>query len=141
AADLLVASYFNNLSARDQQALRDELLHALQRGEDTPDEVAQDADLGDLRPFHWELEFPEVFLNGRGGFDAFIGNPPFIGGRRIRESLGDRYRDYLYVQYPGSSGNADLSALFYLRAFQNLTEGGTSGLIATNTIAQGDTRQ
>ncbi|MFZ9754022.1 MAG: SNF2-related protein [Cyanobium sp.] len=29
-----------------------------------------------IRPFHWELEFPEVFQEGRGGFDAFVGNPP-----------------------------------------------------------------
>lgn len=27
------------------------------------------------RPFHWAVEFPEVFE--RGGFDAFVGNPPF----------------------------------------------------------------
>ncbi len=30
-----------------------------------------------LRPHHWELEFPEVFLN-RGGFDLTVGNPPWI---------------------------------------------------------------
>jgi hypothetical protein len=34
----------------------------------------------DILPFHWELEFPEVFIGERGGFDAFVGNPPFIGG-------------------------------------------------------------
>ena len=39
-----------------------------------------------------------------------------------------------------SHGNADLVAHFYRRAFNLLREGGTFGLIATNTIAQGDTR-
>ena len=29
------------------------------------------------RFFHWELEFPEVFVSGRGGFDAVVGNPPW----------------------------------------------------------------
>ena len=90
------------------------------------------------RMFHWPVEFPEVFACG--GFNAFVGNPPFVGGRRIRETLGDEYRDALYQLYPTSSGNADLSAFFYLRAFQNLREKGTFGLLATNTIAQGDTR-
>ncbi len=27
--------------------------------------------------FHWELEFPEVFVTGKGGFDAIVGNPPW----------------------------------------------------------------
>ncbi len=96
--------------------------------------------------FHWFLEFPEVFEGGdalaapRSGFHGFVGNPPFIGGRRIRETLGDDYREALYRLYPGSSGNADYCAFFFLRAFGHLRPGGTLGLIATNTIAQGDTR-
>src|SRR5207249_3792828 len=28
------------------------------------------------QPFHWPLEFPEVFRRDNGGFDAMIGNPP-----------------------------------------------------------------
>ena len=30
-------------------------------------------------PFHWEIEFPEVFGRENPGFDAFVGNPPFGG--------------------------------------------------------------
>jgi hypothetical protein len=85
------------------------------------------------------LEFPEVFE--RAGFSAFIGNPPFVGGRRIRETFGDDYRNALYSLFPESSGNADLSAFFFLRAFRNLAVGGTFGLVSTNTVAQGDTRE
>ncbi|MBN1888255.1 MAG: hypothetical protein JW850_09700 [Thermoflexales bacterium] len=107
---------------------------------------------GKVRPFHWPFEFPEVFLPPDAdpatptlllgaGMDAFLGNPPFVGGRRIRETLGDDYREYLYVGYPGSSGNADYSAFFFLRAFDKLRPNGRLGLLATNTIAQGDTRE
>ncbi|MBX3356344.1 MAG: hypothetical protein KF724_11680 [Phycisphaeraceae bacterium] len=32
---------------------------------------------GSLRFFHWELEFPDVFRAGCGGFDAVVGNPPW----------------------------------------------------------------
>lgn len=34
------------------------------------------------KPFHWALEFPEVFVE-RGGFDAIVGNPPFLGGQKL----------------------------------------------------------
>jgi hypothetical protein len=70
-----------------------------------------------------------------------VGNPPFIGGRRIRENLGDSYRDALYSLYQGSSGNADYCAFFFLRGFQGLRKNGCFGLIATNTISEGDTRR
>ncbi len=93
------------------------------------------------RPFHWPVEFPEVFLHN-GGFDAIVGNPPFIGGQRITGALGKPYRDYL-VEYiaGGQRGSADYVAYFFLRAETLLKPGGTAGLLATNTIAQGDTRE
>ncbi|HNY41903.1 MAG TPA: hypothetical protein PKJ41_15990, partial [Bryobacteraceae bacterium] len=93
------------------------------------------------RPFHWPVEFPEVFLRA-GGFDAIIGNPPFIGGRRITGTLGSEYREYL-VELIGRAvrGHADYVAYFFLRAESLLKPGGTAGLLATNTIAQGDTRE
>jgi hypothetical protein len=40
------------------------------------------------------VEFPEVFLHG-GGFDAIVGNPPFMGGQKITGAFGTRYRNYL----------------------------------------------
>jgi hypothetical protein len=33
-----------------------------------------------VTPFHGQIEFAEVFVGGRGRFDAAVGNPPFIGG-------------------------------------------------------------
>ena len=34
-----------------------------------------------VTPFHWEIEFPEVFDRENPGFDAIVGNPPFVGGK------------------------------------------------------------
>ena len=34
-----------------------------------------------IRPLHWALEFPEVMR--RGGFDAIVSNPPFMGGQKL----------------------------------------------------------
>ncbi|NHD16009.1 MULTISPECIES: type IIL restriction-modification enzyme MmeI [unclassified Actinopolyspora] len=89
---------------------------------------------------HWPLVFPEVFENG--GFDAVVGNPPFLGGKKISGPLGSAYREYLVTALAGGvKGNADLIAYFTLQAHTVLNNGGQTGLIATNTLAQGDTRE
>ena len=93
-----------------------------------------------IPPFHWEIEFPEVFARENGGFDAIVGNPPFLGGKRISNQLGERYRDWLRAIHVGANNNTDLVGQFFRRAFNLLRDEGTFGLIATNTICQGDTR-
>lgn len=90
------------------------------------------------RTFHWVIEFPEVF--GRGGFDAFVGNPPFLGGVRISTRIGPEYLSALQALW-GNNGRSDLCAYFVNRAISLLCEHGAAGLLATNTIAQGDTRE
>ena len=93
-------------------------------------------------PFHWPLEFPEVFQRENPGFDAAIGNPPFLGGRRIRSASGLAYLRWLITALtPSASGNADLCAFFFRRAHALLKYGGCLGFLATNTIAQGDTKK
>lgn len=92
------------------------------------------------RPFHWPLEFPEVFSRNRSGFDALIGNPPFVGGVRISEIFGDKYNDYLANIFR-SGRKVDLCAFFFRRAFDLLAYNGVFGLIATNSISQGTTRK
>ena len=93
-----------------------------------------------LIPFHWEIEFPEVFDRENPGFDAIVGNPPFAGKNTIGISNPARYLDWLKQTHPHSHGNADLVAHFFRRAFKLLRVNGALGLVATNTIAQGDTR-
>lgn len=90
--------------------------------------------------FNWEIEFPEVFYRDNSGFDAIVGNPPFAGKNTTINAHISGYQDWLKVVNPESHGNADLVAHFFRRAFSLLRESGCFGLIATNTIAQGDTR-
>ncbi|MFE2682835.1 Eco57I restriction-modification methylase domain-containing protein [Streptomyces mirabilis] len=93
------------------------------------------------RPVHWPLVFPEVFTQ-RGGFDAIVGNPPFLGGKKITPVMGQSYREYLVDHMAdGRRGNADLVSYFELRAHRLLNKQGQTGLIATNTLAQGDSRE
>jgi hypothetical protein len=93
-----------------------------------------------VTPFHWEIEYPEVFDRENPGFDAFVGNPPFMGGRKISTSFGLNYLAWLADNYPPAGNTCDLVAYFFRRAFLHLHNSGAAGLIATNTIAQGDTR-
>lgn len=99
------------------------------------------ADLLDLTPFHWLLEYPEVFLRGRSGFSAFVGNPPFMGGGRIKSEYGEQYSNFLSNSaWQHAHGNADYAVYFFLQAYDHLnTTSGAFGFIATNTISQGDT--
>ncbi|MCI6410284.1 MAG: SAM-dependent methyltransferase [Schaalia hyovaginalis] len=90
------------------------------------------------RCLHWPLAVPEVIE--RGGFDAIIGNPPFLGGKKISSAMGENIREsFVVVLAGGTRGNADLVAYFFLRALSLLHPSGMLGLIATNTLAQGET--
>lgn len=93
------------------------------------------------RPLHWVLEFPEVITDrGDSGFDAVLGNPPFLGGQKITGTLGTAYREYLVETLAsGARGSADLVGYFFLRAADVAKV--SVGLLATNTIAQGGTRE
>ena len=93
------------------------------------------------RPFHWPLEFPEVFRRDSSGFNAMVGNPPFIYGKNITRNLGGTYNTYLTSQTPDSTKNVDISAHFLFRAFSLVKKGGCVGLICTSSIAEGDTRK
>jgi hypothetical protein len=93
-----------------------------------------------VKPFNWEIEFPEVFDRNNPGFDVIVGNPPFAGKNTTINAHVDGYVDWLKVVNPESHGNSDLVAHFFRRAFTLLRKSGCFGLIATNTIAQGDTR-
>ncbi|MFE3047668.1 Eco57I restriction-modification methylase domain-containing protein [Streptomyces albidoflavus] len=91
-------------------------------------------------PVHWPLVFPEVFESD--GFDAVVGNPPFVAGSDISGFHGSAYRENLVhsVAY-GTSGNADLVGYFMLRCHRLVGTTGQLGLIATNTLAQNVTRK
>jgi hypothetical protein len=93
-----------------------------------------------IPPFHWEIEFPEVFSRAIGGFDSIIGNPPFLGGSRISTSFGPSYFEFLTTSFAPAGHQCDLVAYFFRNAFNLIRDRGTFGLIATKTIAQGDTR-
>ena len=151
--DLVVASFFGESSEKGRRKRLEEI--ALK----TQGWLATGEHEGELRgivaelregargvvPFHWEIEPPEVFCRtgeagANGGFDAFVGNPPFVGGTMVGGRLGLAYHAYIIEVTPGSTALVDLVGFFLRRSFALIRNHGTFGLLATNTIAQGDTR-
>lgn len=118
---------------RDQEALENRVLADLQAGRPEVNSPRE--------PLHWPLAFPEVFADTpTPGFDAVIGNPPFLGGQKITGAMGKEYLAWLQRWDGGGvKGSADLAARFVLRAQRLLSSRGQLGYITTNTLVQGDT--
>ena len=148
AGDLMVAAFFDAPKAKDR-ADKQEVYLAMLSGafkdeglQDSIQEIREHLAGGEkgITPFHWDLEFPEVFGDGRAGFDAFVGNPPFAGNNTLIQGYPEGILDWFKQLHAESGGQCDLVAHFFRRCFDLLRPGGSLGLIATNTIAQGDTR-
>ena len=141
--DVALSAFFEGTNDKTREARRRELAtdvlngtietHRLQL------EALRDAD-PPLVPFHWEIEFPEVFNRDSPGFDAIVGNPPFGGHVSVASSNLPGYTDWLRTVHVDTQGKCDVVAHFFRRSFDLIRQGGCLGLIATNTIAQGDTR-
>ena len=88
-------------------------------------------------PFHWPLEFPEVFQKANSGFDAIIGNPPFLGNRLWKGASGDSLTDIARMLLGKAPGKIDLSVVFHRRAADLLSLYGTYGMLASTSISEG----
>ena len=141
--DFALEAFFLETAATKREARRQKHFDALQGTEKLAHRerlAAKRTQAKRFAPFHWEIEFPEVFDRENPGFDAFVGNPPFAGKNTVAAANVPGYPLWLKEVHAESHGNADLVAHFFRRTFDLLRDGGTLGLIATNTIAQGDTR-
>lgn len=73
--------------------------------------------------------------------DAIIGNPPFLGGKRLRGELGHEYVDHLYSAYSDSGNFTDICCHWFRIAHDCLPEHGKAGLVGTNMIRRGSNRK
>ncbi len=76
--------------------------------------------------------------------DVIIGNPPFLGGKRLRSELGDTYVEALFTLYAGRVPHeADLVTYWFERARAQLeqTQAQRVGLLATQAIRGGANRK
>jgi hypothetical protein len=86
-------------------------------------------DNNDYWPFHWELEFPEVFQSG--GCDAVLGNPPYVNAWEMTKAMPVMRKGLARLgRWRGiAKGHWDLFVLFVGLAQQLLVPGGRFGLI------------
>ncbi len=142
-ADLILAAFFERETPKEREAKRSEYANAVVNGDaERYRDWIDDWRHSDppLAPFHWDIEFPEVFDRKNPGFDAIVGNPPFANKNTTGSANVSAFQLWLKHIHAESHGNSDLVAQFFRRAFTLVREGGTFGLIATKTIREGDTR-
>ncbi|MGL4670609.1 MAG: Eco57I restriction-modification methylase domain-containing protein [Methanobacteriaceae archaeon] len=93
-------------------------------GSDIFDEDLSSEEIVDINPFDWADEFKEVFDNG--GFDAVIGNPPYVNiiniDKKVRPYFKEKYESAKY-------GRIDLYLLFMDKSINLLKEGGFNSFI------------
>jgi len=82
-----------------------------------------------INAFDWRAEFSEVFKRKNGGFDAVIGNPPYIRMQVMREWEPLEVDFYKQRYAAAESGNYDIYVLFVERALSLLSPPGGLGFI------------
>ena len=78
-----------------------------------------------IRPFSWINAFPEILKSG--GFDAVIGNPPYV-----RQEMLGKQKDYFREHYQVYHGMADLYSYFIEKSLKLINAGGLYGVIVAN---------
>lgn len=73
--------------------------------------------------------------------DAYVGNPPFLGGKHMRLNLGDEYVDQVFQRFPEVHDSVDFCTYWFRLAHENLQPDGRAGLVATNMVRRGKSRR
>ena len=73
--------------------------------------------------------------------DAYVGNPPFLGGKHMRLNLGDEYVERVFKRFPEVRDSVDFCTYWFRLAQENLKSDGRAGLVATNSIRHGKSRR
>lgn len=81
-----------------------------------------------INAFNWKNSFKAVF--SQGGFDAIIGNPPYIQSRD--EQIFETEKDYFYKTFKTTEYQINTFSLFLEKIISLISENGKSGLIIPN---------
>jgi hypothetical protein len=73
--------------------------------------------------------------------DAYVGNPPFLGGKRLRSALGHEKAEKIFSRFPEVSNFSDICCYWFRIAQDNLHVHGRAGLVGTNMIRRGFNRR
>jgi SAM-dependent methyltransferase len=105
------------------------------------DELDEGADVLPLDNLDGTIHAADALFSSWPHADAIIGNPPFLGRRKMVEELGPAYTQRLAEEYPGVRGVSDFVCYWFPLAHDHLRSGGRAGLVATKTITQNESRE
>lgn len=97
---------------------------------------ADEEEIYRVNPFNWEAAFPQVFADG--GFDAVIGNPPYIRIQSIREWAPKDVDHYRKIYPSAKSGNFDIYVMFIEKGLDLLNPVGKLGFILPHKFFQAE---
>ena len=143
--DLWVSKYFGNEAAKEFLTLYGaDVLPALrgqkQVGEPYQGAIQRARELWrEKRFFHWDLEFPEVFVDLRRrdwaenpGFDAVVGNPPYVRSIRLKDVDPEAWSYYAHVYLAAAKREFDIYLCFAEQGLKLLNSRGHFGMIMPN---------
>jgi len=150
ALDIWVSRYFGNRYAQEYLTLvgQDYVEEIRSGGKGLPPQYREViTTAGEIcrerRFFHWDLEFPEAFVDlerktwkpkEKQGFDAVIGNPPYVRIQTLEESIAK----YLLTRYETSVGKFDIYLSFIEKGYLCLLDRGHLGFIVPNKFMTSD---
>jgi len=104
------------------------------------EDLAKDSPSGaPRRPFHWPLEFPDLFHDALPGFDAIVGNPPWVSyAGRSAKPLSDTLRLFYLNMFKSFAGYRNLQGLFIERIGALMGPGGRIGVVLPSSMAELD---
>ena len=87
----------------------------------------RDAELARINPFNWQEEFSGIMKGG--GFDAVVGNPPYIRIQTMKEWAPIEVEHYKKIYQSASKGNYDIYVVFIEKGLSILNPTGKLGFI------------
>ncbi|MGY1915869.1 Eco57I restriction-modification methylase domain-containing protein [Blastococcus sp. SYSU DS0973] len=128
--DLATAQAFPDKPDLADQGMLAKILHTLQ-------DVATN-DWGGWRPLHWVVEIPDVVVE-RGGFDAVVGNPPWVAhAGRAAAPMNPNLRQLFASTYRSFAGYRTTHSMFIERACSLARPGGFVDLVIPTSVADLD---
>ncbi|HRP60885.1 MAG TPA: Eco57I restriction-modification methylase domain-containing protein, partial [Vicingus sp.] len=97
--------------------------------------LIDDPSVAGEKVFNWQKEFPTVFE--KGGFDAVIGNPPYLRVQGLRDNFEKETKHY-ETQYKSATGRFDIYVLFIERAFELINKVGKVSFILPHKFMVSD---
>ena len=107
------------------------------------EELGLDEDTLPLKPLDQNVRCDDALFTDwprPDGELAIVSNPPYLGVRKLRQELGDKYVERLFEDYPDNRA-ADYVTYWFTKALATLRNNERAGYVCTNSIAQNESRE